>query len=201
MFKTVFAALAFAAATPGLAAQGTAPPAPAANADPDAIAAARELLGALNYDDQFAVTARQTSESTLTTMLRELSSQQRALPVELEAEFRTIMRDHVEQMIVEMRPTVVDDAARVYARYFTAGEIRQLQELMTHPVLAKMQSIGPQLSNELLQIGVAASVRRLPALQERLREVVQEWQRRQPEQAAVPAEPEPVQAGLIANPA
>ena len=187
MFRTIFAAVAFAAATPGLAAQGMAPPPPAAAADPAALEAARDLLRALNYEEQFAVTARQTSESTVTTMLRELSSQQSVIPAGLEAEVRTIMRDHIEQVIVEMRPTVLDDAARVYARYFTSDEIRQLQILMTNPVLAKMQSFGPQLTNDLVQIGVAASARHMPALQERLRDVVREWQRRQPEPAAAPS--------------
>ena len=184
MFRTIFAAAAFVAFTPGLAAQGTAPPTPATDVDPAALAAARDLLRALNFDEQFAATARQASESTMTTMLRELSSQQPAIPAGLEAEVRTAMRAHIEQMIVEMRPTVLDDAARVYARYFTADEIRQLQGLMTHPVLVKMQSMAPQLSNELMQIGVAAAARRLPALQDRLHEVVQEWQRRQSEPVA-----------------
>lgn len=182
MFRTIFAAAAFVAFTPALAAQGTAPPTPATDVDPAALAAARDLLRALNYEDQFAATARQAVDPTMTTVLRELSNQPGEVPAGLEAEVRTIVRDYVEQLIVELRPTVLDDAAHVYARYFSADEIRQLQGLMTHPVLVKMQSIAPQLSSDLTQIGIAAAARRLPALREHVREVVQEWWRRQPEQ-------------------
>ena len=180
MRKMIFAALVLAMATPALAMQaGQAPP--SAQPDAAALAAARDLLHALNYEQQFEAAARQASEASFVTTLQEVEAGFHAdLPDEVEAEIRTIMREHVERMIAEMRPTVLEDAARVYARYFTAAELREVGRLMGHPVMAKMQLVGPQLTTELMQIGVAASARRIPELMAQVQSAIEAWQQRHP---------------------
>ena len=180
MKKMIFAALVLAMATPALAMQaGQAPP--SAQPDAAALAAARDLLRSLNYEQQFEAGARQASEASFVTVLQQAEARfQAAVPEELEAEVRSIVRDNVERMIAEMRPTVLEDAARIYARYFTAAELRELQQLMTHPVMARMQQVGPQLTTDLMQIGIAASARRMPELMASIQSAIEAWQQRQP---------------------
>ena len=180
MKKTIFAALVLAMATPAPAMQaGQAPP--SAQPDAAALAAARDLLRSLNYEQQFEAGARQASEASFATTLQEIEARAQAdVPEEVEAEIRGIVREHVERMIAEMRPTVLEDAARVYARYFTADELREVGRLMGNPVMAKMQQVGPQLTTELMQIGVAASARRMPELMASIQSAIEAWQQRQP---------------------
>ena len=164
-----------------LLAQGSDPsPPPSAQPDAEALAAARELLRSGNYEAQMAATARQSAESSFATVMQEMESQYQVdVPADLEAEVRAIMQRHVDSMISELRATSLDDIARIYARYFTADELRELQRLQSHPVLVKMQRVGPQFIAELTQIGMAASARRVPAMNREVQAAFEAWRRRQ----------------------
>jgi hypothetical protein len=74
-----------------------------------------------------------------------------------------------------MKPTALDDAARIYAKYFTAEEIRELQRLQSNPVMAKAQKLAPQLTTDLIQIGMARATARLPALSRQIDVAVHDW--------------------------
>ena len=189
MYKTIFAALAVLAATPGQATQDNSAPSAASESDPAALAAARDLLRAVRYEQQIAATARQSLDATLTTILREVSNREGALPAELEAQFRVAVRDHVERLIVDIQSTALEDAAHIYARHFTAEEIRRIQSLQTDPVMVKMQGIAPQLASELMQIGIAPAARREPELRENLRQLIERWQAQHPEQQPTASDP------------
>jgi hypothetical protein len=181
MLKTWVGALALCSAAP-LPAQGTgvSPPPQPAQPDAEAMAAARELLRSGNYEEQMAATARQSAESSFATVLQEMESHYQVdVPADFEAEVRAILQRHIESMITELRTTSLDDVARIYARYFTADELRELQRLQSHPVLVKMQRVGPQFMAELTQIGIAASARRLPVMNEEVRAAVEAWLRRE----------------------
>ena len=82
-------------------------------------------------------------------------------------------------MVQDLKKTALEDAARIYARYFTAAEIRELQQLQTRPVMVKAQSVMPQLMPELMQIGIKAAAARQPATQERIRKLVEAWTAKQ----------------------
>jgi hypothetical protein len=177
ILRVLIAGLAVMTAAPASAFQSATPSSPSEPAA-DALEAARQLLRSVNYNDQLAATARQSADASFEAVTRELAQHfQTEFPPELMAQFRTIMRENVEQLIADMQPTALEDAARVYARYFTAAEIMELQRLQSHPVLVKMQRIAPQFTADLARIGIEASARRMPQIVERMRAVVEEWQR------------------------
>jgi hypothetical protein len=160
----------------------TMPPPPAARpaVDAAAMAEARALLHDMDFDGQLESTARRAAESTFDTMLRELQARYGGeVPAELRARVHALLMENVTQLIAEMRPTALDDAARVYARYFTADELREIRRIQTEPVMLKMQRLGPQILPELMQIGVAVSARHMPELAAALRRVVEQWQSEQ----------------------
>ncbi len=144
--------------------------------DSAAMEAARDLLEATDFDVQLETTAQLTSQTTFTTMLAEMETQhQTDFPPELEAELRHILSEHMDALLAAVRPTALEDAARIYARYFTAEEIRELQRMQTHPVMMKLQEIAPQFVAELGQIGIAESVQLEPQLQQKVAEAVAAW--------------------------
>jgi len=183
MIRSLLFGWLLACAAPAMAGQAApAPPAPAQDEpDREAVEAARALLTEGDFENQMEAVARQSSEASFTTLLREIETQNGTdLPADLEARFREIMSRHVEALIAEMRTSGLDQAARVYARYFTAAEIRELQRLQSHPVLQKMQRLGPQFLGELNQIGLAMSARRVPTMIAEVLAAVEDWHRSHP---------------------
>jgi hypothetical protein len=152
---------------------------PAAPAQPDVetLAAAREMLrGGGDFERQFLQTAQLSSQASLATMIEVVETRRNVdLPPELEAELSRIVADHVGTMTREILPAVLEDSARVYARYFSAEELRELNRLMRTPVLVRMQQVAPQLLTELQQVGVRAALGRQPELERRLTDAVGRW--------------------------
>ena len=181
MRRAILAAAAFVMAASAAAVQpSAAPPEASAALDPAALAEARNLLHATGFEAQLEASVIQSGESSFATVMRQMETQAgRDFPVDLEARIRNIMREHLVSLAADMRPTALENSSRVYARYFTAEEIRELRRLQTHPVMVRFQRFAPQFMNDLTQLGVAAAARRLPRLMERLRTETEAWQREQ----------------------
>ncbi len=183
MLRMILAAAALTCGAPAAAVQPAAPaPAPGAALDPAAIAEARSLLRETGFDYQFEASVVRIGNSSFTTILREMETQAgEDFPDELEGRIRRVVAEHLAALASEMRASALEDSARIYARYFTAAELRELRQLQTQPVMVKFQRFAAPLMDELMQIGVAASARRMPQLHERLRSELEAWQRdRQP---------------------
>ena len=180
--KARLALIAAALAAPALAQPGQtpAPPVimPTAPLDAEAVAAARELLVAVNFDTRLEETARLNTQATFGTFLRAMEEQQGSeFPEGLELQLRGILADHLEEALAEVLETALDESAQIYARYFTAAEIRELQRLQSHPVMVKYQRIAPAFMTELSQVGLPAMARRMPELEQRMRDAVEAWAR------------------------
>jgi hypothetical protein len=85
-----------------------------------------------------------------------------------------------------MKRTALEDAAVVYARYFTADELRELLRLQANPVMVKFRMIGPAFTTELMQIGVAAAARQMPEIRARVQAEVDAWATEQIDRIAPP---------------
>lgn len=183
MLKMLMAAALLAGAAPRTEPATTppappAPPAPAPALDHEAIAEARTLLRASGFETQFEEATNRIAEDTFATMMRELETRYgEPVPAELRTRLHSVMMENIANILADLRPTALEDSARVYARHFTAAEIRELRQLQTHPVMIKVQRIAPQLTSDLMQIGVAASARRMPEATERLRREFEAWER------------------------
>ncbi|MFN3945732.1 MAG: DUF2059 domain-containing protein [Allosphingosinicella sp.] len=176
----MFARLSLLVAAFWLASPGAALAQPAATPDPEALVAAREMLAEVGLADQMEAMVLQTGNATMTTMLRQIEEDQGIeLPPELEGRLRQVALEHLQDYVAAVRDTAVEDAAVIYARYFSAEELRELRRLQTHPVMVKMNRIAPQFMAEIQQVGLAEAARRLPDLQRRIGELLLDYLREQ----------------------
>jgi hypothetical protein len=171
---------ALAAASP-VAAQSPPPPVVTLTApDPAALDAARDLLRSVNFEGQMEQTAQQAARATFDTIIAaEEARQGESMPADLKAAVQAVIAAQTSELIVEVKKTGLEDAARIYARYFSADELRELQRLQTNPVMKKAQSVGPTLLIELSQIGVRAAAARQPRVKAALDRVVADWAAKQ----------------------
>jgi hypothetical protein len=130
----------------------------------------------MNFEAQVGKAARQNMDATFNTVM---AAQERAagitFPEDLKQTIHALIQTDTEKLIAEMKPTVLEDTAHVYAKYYTADEIRELQRLQSNPVLAKAQAIAPQFAAELMQIGVRRAADRMPELSRQIKAAVADW--------------------------
>lgn len=177
MVKAI-AALLVLCASASVQAQESAAPAPVSEdeLDPAAVDAARDLLVAGDFDEQLERTAQLGSQVAFGTVLRHHEERLGFdFPEDLEAQLRQILMDHMDAYIATFRRSALEQSARVYARYFSAEEIRELQRLQSHPVMIKFQRVAPQFMVELGQIGLGDALQTSPALEQRIGEAVTTW--------------------------
>jgi hypothetical protein len=185
--KLIIAAAALAAAT-AAGAQQPRPVAVAPNAtlDPEALAAARELILASGVDAQVEEMAQRSAKMAFETQLASIERRAgRAVPPELRAAMEEALRAHVGKFMPDLKTALLEDGAKTYARYFTAAEIRELQRLQSNPVMVKFRSVAPAFMMELMQIGVTAASRHDAELETSIAAVVSKWEAEH--KAAAPA--------------
>ncbi|MBC7452621.1 MAG: DUF2059 domain-containing protein [Massilia sp.] len=159
MKKFVLAAcLALSFALPSAHAQSATP------VDPDSAAAVKELLIAMNYRDTMRQTFEQVQKNLPAIMLQGASAaikNNKALTEAQKNEAMAKASREIPQAAVAMGAIFNDPALMeelvaefvpLYARHFTAVEIRQLAAFYKTPVGTKMMALTPQISGEAMQI-------------------------------------------------
>ena len=170
MNPTVFLAAALlATASPALAAADDAP-------DPAAVAAARDLLVSSDFEAQMERTAATVMAATLHTVLEQAEAAHGvAIPDDLKRRVRAILDQHRRDLMAAMKPNALEDAAMIYARYFTAADIAEIKRFQTSATGIKMQAVTPMLMAELSQIGMREASRLRPALEASIQSEIQSW--------------------------
>ena len=175
--KLVLAAAAALAAASPIAAQTPPPPVVILpDPDPAAVDAARDLLRSVDFEGQMEQTAQQAARATFDSVLAVEEARQGApVPPDLKAAVQAVIAAQTSELVAEVKKTGLEEAARIYARYFSAGELRELQQLQTRPVMKKAQAVGPSLLVELSQIGVRVAAARQPQLKAALEQAIADW--------------------------
>lgn len=168
------------AAAAALALSSAAGAQPAATPDPAAVAAAREMLVASGFEGQMEQAALQSVRATVDTIVLAREKDGGApMPQDLKGDLLRLLEADTRGLVTEMKKTALDDAARIYARYFTAAEIKELQVLQTHPVMVKAQQVNPAMMSELMQLGIKPAAERQPELQAKMRKLLDDWNKKQ----------------------
>ena len=176
-FVRLLGALFLAAASPGLATE-SAPPPPANVSDaPDAeaLAAALALFEGSELEERLMASALHMTKVSIETEMDELKARNIEFPDALTARLSEFMFEETRKMVEEITPTYRADAAAVYARYFTAEELRELKRLQDTPVMKKAGELSPVLLSELGRIGMKVAAARMPEIQRKGQEVVEQW--------------------------
>ena len=139
----VFAMLALAGASIGpLPAAAQSPP-----TTPEALAAARDLIAILSKD-----TIRQMSAQLIAQIWPGIERNLRVKQPGITAEQLTELRGEYERIFLDYMNKSMADAPALYARHFSAAELRELLAFHQSPVGQKALRVLPQLTVELLQM-------------------------------------------------
>lgn len=148
-----------------------------------AVEAAVRLLRSQDYEKQMEEAALRGANATFDTMLEHYAQEGSAPPQDLVDEIRLVVLNNTRDLVEEMKKTALNDAAAIYARYFTAAEIDELMALQSHPVMKKAQQVTPRMMPELVQIGIKAAASRQIELKAKIAETIEAWQARQPKES------------------
>ena len=146
----------------------------AAPVDPDSAAAVKELLAAMHYRDSMHLMVQQMqkalpamqleSATTAINANKAFTDEQKSKAIakaQGDAEQRAAMlgaafdQSMMDDLVVELVP--------LYARNFTAAEIRQMAAFYNTPVGTKMMQVMPQLAGELMQVSQRVMMPRMKA--------------------------------------
>jgi hypothetical protein len=117
---------------------------PIAEVDPVRLAAARELLAATNTDAQFA--------TVIPMMFAQLKQSIPPSGPKMQEELDKVF-DEIQKQFIDRRSDVLDQIAALYARKFTADEMKGLAELYRSPLAQKFITAMPELTAEAMMIG------------------------------------------------
>lgn len=170
-------ALALLAAAPAAAAPSPAP----ATAQPDAatLAAARELIRASDIQSQLRALGPAMAQAAEQQMRGMFTNA--AMPEGLQTKVTAVMQDYLSTLDAAFTPEVQDEMATIYARHFTAEELRHVTEMLSDPVMVHFRQETPQLMGELMPAMMRAMQPRQQAFQAKLMGVIRDWIRSHPE--------------------
>jgi hypothetical protein len=141
-----------------------------------ALAAARDLLVAIDFDRQMEQTGMAMGNAAFEhNIVREEEKHGITMPADLKQRIRLIINEQLTMMLTDLKRTARDDAAQIYADYFSADELRRLAVLQTDPVMRKAHSVMPQMMPRLAQIGLKKASELEPAMLAKIQEAVEEW--------------------------
>ena len=143
--------------TPALGQQG---------GSPDALQAARELQAVMSGD-----LVKQMVDQMMTAMWPGVENQFRA---KVNAATLADIRGEFQRIMLKYVLTVQDEAPGVYAKYFSAEELRSLSAFYRTPVGIKALTVMPQVMGESMQIMVA----KMPDMEKELTASIESVMRR-----------------------
>lgn len=153
----------------------TAPPAVATATDPETLAAALALFEGQDVEEQLLASALHMVKASMDADMESLKAKGIEMPESLTERLRAFAYEETRLMVEEMAPTFRQDAAVIYARHFTAAELRELKRLQDLPVMKKMEGLAPSLMAELSKIGMRAAAERMPEFERKAMELVEQW--------------------------
>jgi uncharacterized protein len=136
--------LAFSAALPLIAQDAPQVQQDSDQADPDRLAAAHDLLQATNTDAQFS--------AVIPLMFAQLKQSIPPSGPKMQEELDKVF-DEIEKQFLNRRSEVLDQIAILYARKFSADEMKALAEFYRSSLAQKFIAAIPELTVEAMKIG------------------------------------------------
>ncbi len=143
-------------------AQAPADTAAAEVASPSHLAAAAELLDAMQI--------QRTIDATIDGMLAAQLSQMPQMPAEMEGVMREFFTKYMSY------DTLRDDYVGIYASVYTEKELKKLRKFYQSSIGQKMVEAAPEITTRGMTLGQEAVAEHLPELQEKIMALMQESQ-------------------------
>jgi hypothetical protein len=145
-----------------------------AKPDPEALAAALELEEPEELKRALATALR----LTLTALDNDRKGRERRgqkIPDALYEKLKAFVVEDMTTTYDKLGPTLQLRTAAIYAKYFTAAELRELKLLHAQPVMRKMKQISPTMAVEIAEIGMREVAARAPEQRRKLQQIIDEW--------------------------
>jgi len=155
-----------------------------AETTPDAatLAAARELMQATDVQGQMRDLGPRMAEG-MGQQMRQMFSE-KEMPAGLSAQLTAAMQAYIASMDSMFTPELIDRIATIYARRFTADELRRVVVLMKDPVMLKFRTEMPELVAEMLPMMLEAMKPQQKQFQEKIGQIIADWMKQHPEDKA-----------------
>lgn len=153
-----------------------------AQADAASTAAARELFDAMNYRTLMAGVLQQMSqnigqsmragaEAAIQNNPNATAEQKAAATAKMEAELPAVI-SALQGAVNDpgMIDEIITESVPLYARTFSADELKQIAAFYRTPIGAKMLATMPKLTSEAMQIGQQIAARRIGPVMQKLQE-------------------------------
>jgi hypothetical protein len=145
-------------------------------ADPAAVAEALRMLEANQFEKDLLDSTDLMVEGMFAVQIEQLQKKsEEPVPDDLIAAVRQTLRDHARGTMIRRMPEIKRQAADIYAREFTAEELRRLREIAADPVMAKQRAKGQTLNAQLMLVGVTVMRDSEAELEQKLEETLQDY--------------------------
>jgi hypothetical protein len=171
----LLSALSIVASAPPPAQADPPPPVVRQNADQETLSAALALFDDAEIETQLNAMVLQMANTLFQGQFDKLRAEGVEVPQEITDRLRRIVFEEVQASVEAMKPTFRVDVATVYARHFTAEELRELKRIQDLPVSRKSRAVLPAMAPELMQIGMRQSLGRQSQLSSKIRELIDSW--------------------------
>lgn len=172
-----FAAPAFAQGKPVLVA-----PAVVVGADTATIAAARELVSVTDAKGMMKAVGPRLADVMKTQMQQQFVDSK--VPEGLQVQLTAAAQAFVGSMDTMFTPATLDSIAMIYARHFTAEELKRLTQLLQEPVMVKFRAETPAVMAEMMPVMFEAIKPQQQQFQAKIKQIMIDWIAQHPEDKA-----------------
>ncbi|HEX7872645.1 MAG TPA: DUF2059 domain-containing protein [Sphingobium sp.] len=164
------------AAVPAMAAASS------AQADPAALAAARDLMKASDIVGQMKALGPSMATAAEQQMRNMFTDSK--MPDGLQSQVSAAVKAYLGSMDAVFTPELIDEMANVYARHYSADELRHVAALMGDPVMVRFRQTTPALMTDLMPAMMKAMQPRQRAFQAQIMTIVRDWITQHPDDKA-----------------
>ncbi len=151
---------------------------------PDAatLAAARDMMAVTDIQAQLRAMGPRMAEASSQQMRQAFAGQK--IPEGLQNQIAAATQSFVGSMDSMFTPQLVDQMATIYARHFTAEELKRLTALLRDPAMVKFRAEMPNTMSEILPLIMTAMVPRQQQFQAQIKQIMTDWIKQHPEDKA-----------------
>jgi hypothetical protein len=162
---------------------------PGATSTPDAatLSAARALMQVADVKTQMHALGPRMAQAVAQQMQKQFADSK--VPEGLGAQYSAALQAFMGSLDSAFTPAVIDQMAEVYARHFSAAELRRLTALLGDPAMQRFRAEMPNVVTDEMPILFAAMKPQQEALQAKMKQITADWIKQHPADKAKLAHP------------
>lgn len=150
--------------------------------DAAALAEARGMMAVTDIQAQLRAMGPRIAEASGQEMRQAFADHK--VPEGLQRQIAAATQSVVGSMDTLFTPQLVDQMATIYARHFTAEELRRLTVLLRDPAMVKFRAEMPNTMSEILPVIMTAIRPRQELFQAQIKQIMTDWFKQHPEDKA-----------------